>query len=530
MAKTESTAVNDLIKIAATQTPLASDPSEDLMFSIPSKKDRNPKLSARATAQVPPLPLPRERAPHGTQENLIARSTTLPPVPPVPPKATRTMSVAPPPSPSPAVARTKTPPPLPSSSAAIVAPAIDEIPIDVEIEPIATRTTRPSLPPPARAPLPPPSRPALPSEYPVVSAVHSLPMAPSRVDRVELEVDDSIPFHGDSTAQVARPRTTLGWLKKLAPVAAGMVILGVAVGAYIARENKSAEPPAAGSVVDVKAVGESEPVVVMAPMVESPAAVAAPVTPPNLAPTATEAEPTAPDPVAAPTAPTTAAIAARPVFVDIRIDSRPSGATVMLVDRGKQTFLGTTPISTAVDPSRGYDIVFAYPNRETQIEHLDPKATSRLSVVLGRSGNRATPEVAKPVAPTTAAVTPLAAKPSVAKPVKVEKPARLIEPTWDSQPVKAEPVKVEAALKAEPAPRAAKAVGGNGVLMISSKPPCEILVDGKPTGLMTPQRALPLPAGKHRITLVNPAQQIKKTLTVEITANASTKVIQDLMP
>ncbi len=71
--------------------------------------------------------------------------------------------------------------------------------------------------------------------------------------------------------------------------------------------------------------------------------------------------------------------------------------------------------------------------------------------------------------------------------------------------------------------------GGDGVLMISSKPPCEIYVDGKATGLMTPQRAIPLLAGNHKITLVNASQKIKKTLAVAITADKPTKVIQDLM-
>ena len=65
--------------------------------------------------------------------------------------------------------------------------------------------------------------------------------------------------------------------------------------------------------------------------------------------------------------------------------------------------------------------------------------------------------------------------------------------------------------------------------MISSKPPCEILVDGKSTGLTTPQRAIKLPAGGHRITLVNATERINKTIAVQITAGTPTKVIQDLM-
>ena len=65
--------------------------------------------------------------------------------------------------------------------------------------------------------------------------------------------------------------------------------------------------------------------------------------------------------------------------------------------------------------------------------------------------------------------------------------------------------------------------------MISSKPPCEIVVDGKSTHLQTPQRALPLPAGAHTITLVNAQMHIKKTLAVDIVAKKPTKVIQDFL-
>jgi hypothetical protein len=70
---------------------------------------------------------------------------------------------------------------------------------------------------------------------------------------------------------------------------------------------------------------------------------------------------------------------------------------------------------------------------------------------------------------------------------------------------------------------------GEGTLMVSSKPPCEILIDGKPTGLTTPQRSIPLSAGTHKITFVNEAAGIKKTVSVTINADQPTKLIQDLM-
>ena len=65
--------------------------------------------------------------------------------------------------------------------------------------------------------------------------------------------------------------------------------------------------------------------------------------------------------------------------------------------------------------------------------------------------------------------------------------------------------------------------------MISSKPPCEIVIDGKPTGLTTPQRSLALSAGSHKVTLINRENDLRKAISVQITAGATEKVIEDLM-
>ena len=63
--------------------------------------------------------------------------------------------------------------------------------------------------------------------------------------------------------------------------------------------------------------------------------------------------------------------------------------------------------------------------------------------------------------------------------------------------------------------------------MINAKPPCEILIDGKATGLTTPQRSIAVSAGMHKVTLVNKDAGIKKTVAVKVTAGKATKVIQD---
>jgi hypothetical protein len=196
-------------------------------------------------------------------------------------------------------------------------------------------------------------------------------------------------------------------------------------------------------------------------------------------------------------------------FADVRIDSKPSGATVMLVDNGKTSFLGSTPLATSLDPSRQYEVVFTVEGRPTQKATLDPAKTSRLDVTLGRSKSRSSSSSAK-------------LDSFVDKESQADKPART--------EVKAEKAeKAEKAVADKPAAEKKVAATGQGTLMVSSKPPCEIVIDGKATGLTTPQRSIPLPAGVHKVTFVNEVAGIKKTVSVSITADQSTKLIQDLM-
>jgi hypothetical protein len=261
-------------------------------------------------------------------------------------------------------------------------------------------------------------------------------------------------------------------------------------------------------------------------------------------------------------------------LVDVRIDSKPAGATVMLVDNGKTNFLGTTPIATSLDPSRSYDVIFTLQGRPTQMTHLDPAKQPRLEMTLGKTGGSVTsvapvPSPAKTVtmpaptpkaapaattpasahhhsAPAHAAPAPLAdpgfdstpAPKADKNPTKVEKAAKTDDaPKADAPKADKKPAKVEKVAKTDDAPKAVKtdapkadkAVAGQGMLMVSSKPPCEIWIDGKSTGLTTPQRAIPLPAGTHKVTFQNTAQNITKTVAVSITADQTTKLAKDLL-
>jgi hypothetical protein len=192
----------------------------------------------------------------------------------------------------------------------------------------------------------------------------------------------------------------------------------------------------------------------------------------------------------------------------VRIDSTPSGATVTLVDRGKSQFVGLTPVSAAVDPSREYDLVVSHDNRLPHRVHLDPGTTRRVAVSLERRSRSDRTERGE----------------RNDRNDRTERGERTDRNDRNDRTERGERTD-----RSDRGDRTERGEPADGTLMISSKPPCEIVIDGKPTGLMTPQRAITLPAGAHKITLINREQDVRKTVSVQITASATEKVIEDLI-
>lgn len=86
----------------------------------------------------------------------------------------------------------------------------------------------------------------------------------------------------------------------------------------------------------------------------------------------------------------------------------------------------------------------------------------------------------------------------------------------------------------EPRGKKATSEGGNknhapttGTLRLAAKPSCRIFLNGRDTGKDTPQKAMQLPAGTHRITLINNEFGIKESFSVRISAGKSTTTIKD---
>ena len=628
MAKTESTAVNELIHLVQTKQAAPSEPAADL-FAAPMAKPANPP---RMTTAVPHMrgageiaPLPRGRAPQATS-NVVAqmpppvrmstaeesRGNTIPPIsrPTVP-----SLPNLPPPTRN-TIRGTQPPPHKQTGGARSVPPPSAPVAAPFEARPTPASTLPFGMPPVAQAPI-------VPQQYPIVRPP-SVDMTGDMVKSdhwFELSVQHPRVNEDETwlgTAPVVKERRqTLAIVKKMIAPTIILAIVGIMVGGYFVFDGQggkkhqpkrptvaAAGVPAAQHVAtQAPAAKPQEPV---AKPQEAKPEVAAPADDTSIIPAATHAAlthdaPKAPatptaaptaapkaPPAAAPTAPAKVAAAATPApkpetaaaltsappaaapakavaasgqpavrevktpqgvlkFVDVRIDSKPSGATVMLVDNGKSSFLGTTPIATSLDPTRSYDVIFTYSTRPAQMAHLDPSKSSRLDVTLGRHVAQAKTARVEPKQETKAkepkqepkaepkaepkekthrkTVSDVVAtpKPEVKQPEKIEKIEKFTPATDDEDPLAAKkpaPKKPEPK-KEEPA--------GQGTLMVSSKPPCEIWIDGKATGLSTPQKSIALTAGMHKVTFVNDAEGIKKTVSVSISADQPTKLIQDLM-
>jgi len=490
MANKESTAVNALIDLVQAK-PLGggAGPGDDL-FSTPKQPQ-----------SAPPAPLPRMRAPGGTSQ-LQLRD--------VPPSKVRMLSAPTNGGVVPSIAspaKQSVPPPRPSARPSTLPPP--PRPAGTPAPTLTRSATVPPRPVAQPVPQPVPQPVAQPREAKRVDAVATgpnpfaampsfTPPRPSKIDMTgdavaaeswfessrAVEKFDDETFVGTAPVVKLERRRKLVVLKVVA-TSVVFVVIGVVIGAYIAFHGDDAHKPEP----KIAAVPAKTTVVQPMPAVEQPAPAPAPATAPT-------------------EAPTEAPMPTTPKLADVRIDSTPAGATVMLIDGGKTSFLGTTPIATSIDPSRSYDVVFTLEGRPTKIEHFDPSSASHVEVAFD--------------------------KPAAAAPAAAPAHAHAAVATAEPEPAPAPVHHHTTAARTGPVGQIAdpgfeSGFAGNGTLMVATKPPCEIVVDGKATGLHTPQRALALSAGAHKITFINAGEHINKTISVSVTADHTTKLIKDLL-
>jgi hypothetical protein len=214
-------------------------------------------------------------------------------------------------------------------------------------------------------------------------------------------------------------------------------------------------------------------------------------------------------------------------------ESSPPGAIVSLIVDGKLQDIGPSPARAPLDPRNTYRVLFAKPGyvQANQPVRFSGGTEERVFVDLEKADK---PVPDPPGAPNNVSPRPPA-------PVPAPPPRRVIPPTPDRPlPNKAVPDKAVPDPQPEAAPDKAGSdtsssepkdadpkAKGQGVLVLGSKPPCEIAIDGSPTGLRTPQKEIKLAVGRHRVTLTNSEYGIKETFNVDIKADTPEKAIKD---
>jgi eukaryotic-like serine/threonine-protein kinase len=206
-------------------------------------------------------------------------------------------------------------------------------------------------------------------------------------------------------------------------------------------------------------------------------------------------------------------------------ESTPPGATVsLIVDGERQPPLGESPQEAPLDPRKTYQVLFEKAGYVSVNRPVVFTGNLKEKVLVGL-------EKAGPVA----VVDDKKPDPRIERPLgdpKIKKP----DPKPDPKIVKTDPKPdpkpdvVVGDTKPDPKPDPkpdVKKPTGTGTLAINSKPPCEIYVNGVATGLRTPQPKMSLPAGKHRITLINNEFGINEKFTVEIKPDGTERVLKD---
>jgi hypothetical protein len=214
-------------------------------------------------------------------------------------------------------------------------------------------------------------------------------------------------------------------------------------------------------------------------------------------------------------------------------ESTPPGATVSLIVDNKRQAIGPSPAKAPLDPRSSYQVLFEKPGYVSVNRPLSFSGALEEHVVVNLEKVAEDPPPAPPPSP---APPPRTAPPS-RPPPPAERPHRVSRPAPDRPPPDrtSEPGPVT-----EPAPSGsgpddapeARATPDaktrpQGVLVLGSKPPCDITIDGIATNLHTPQKEIKLAVGKHRVTLTNSEFGINETFTVDIKADVPEKLIKD---
>ncbi|MFO0680489.1 MAG: serine/threonine-protein kinase [Sandaracinus sp.] len=194
--------------------------------------------------------------------------------------------------------------------------------------------------------------------------------------------------------------------------------------------------------------------------------------------------------------------------VTVAFSSTPSGAEVTLVRGAERRSIGETPVSADVDITGGAWTVemerAGYRDYSAELALPPNQATAGHDAVLEEIPRGTAVGVVRPPPPPT----------TTTRPVLSTSVGRTTPPPTTTAPAHTDE---------------GSGGGGNGTLRINTRPWSQVFVDGRLIG-NTPQMNIPLPAGRHTVTLVNSEFNIRETITVTIQAGQTTTQSLTLTP
>jgi HSP20 family molecular chaperone IbpA len=191
-----------------------------------------------------------------------------------------------------------------------------------------------------------------------------------------------------------------------------------------------------------------------------------------------------------------------PERVHVRITSEPSGGEAVVTRGAERRVLGRTPIDVTLEnDGASWNVEVTRSGYESFAQPIAIEAGAAELSVRALLSRKVSEEVAPALATSEPPRSARAAAPSSSSSSDSEPSSRAEEPRASSSSSSKE--------------SSSDGAGGQGTLRINSRPWSQVTIDGRAIG-NTPQMNVALPAGNHRVTLVNPEFNLKKNLTITI--------------
>ncbi|RVU41000.1 PEGA domain-containing protein [Lujinxingia sediminis] len=206
-------------------------------------------------------------------------------------------------------------------------------------------------------------------------------------------------------------------------------------------------------------------------------------------------------------------VALRPAKVDLRVTSDPGRAdyTIYTAEGSERVARGRTPDTASdLDASRNYRVVISRRGYDDWEGTFEPgtEADATLDAELTRTESE--PAVAD-------------ARPATAASVPDRTGSSASSGSSRTETARAEPARETTTRREEPAPKPAST--GTGTVSIASRPAARIYINDVDTGNYTPLMNHRLPAGTHKIVLVNPEFNLNKTFYVDLKPGGEERII-----